>query len=92
MRDHGEVIRDLINRRVSLIGKMSDFNANGLRLLQQKLGNDVLLINEPYSAEYHRGINLNNRQIVSNLACIAQLEIAMQRLDHDIESALSKEK
>lgn len=82
----------LLQKRMELLMKIAEANANHLRLQQKKSGNDFLLMMEPNGDQSKTPQDDTDAALDVNLIRLESLDQRMARIDQEIANAAGKEK
>lgn len=91
MSGQASVIESLMQRRIALVGRLSQANAEHLRTLQLSSGIDILRMKESELPETSQSKLEADINIASSLVAIDKLEFDLTQVDKLIEDALNEE-
>lgn len=91
MAGQSSAIEILIKKRIALVGKLSQANAEHLRTLQMSSGIDILRMKESESTETAQSKLEADINIASSLVVIDKLEFDLTQVDKQIEEVLDEE-
>ena len=91
MSDQVNDIDNLFRKRTTLVGEISQNNAEHMRILQLSSGIDVLLMNDHDSPDTIKNKSEIDAKIASSLARLDKFEAELAKIDKQIEIALNKE-
>ncbi|MFA3920398.1 hypothetical protein [Ruegeria hyattellae] len=91
MPGHSNDIPELFEKRMQVIGRISQENTELLRLLQLSGGHDILRMKDPKLTEVNDIQNSTETELAACQSRIDDLELEMARIDEEIETAAEKE-